>query len=241
MRIRDDGYGTLLTMLQEHPEFSGDEDNPCDELICMTGKMLWKDWEEAEKQQEDELPVVTHSSVDQMLAAEQIDSITAKRLHTCLDYPVEQAARLCDCSKTAIYNLRAKYGAENFAATHEYTKTGKLVASLSKEQLMSDITELGSIAKVAKKYGKQSKQMKKLYERHGINISKLLCDKQKAQDEQCFTLHKQGVKPQAIADQLGVHKNTVFQAVNRWQVYLDRRVRNGGAEVAYGRFALSDS
>lgn len=235
MRFKDNGYEMLITELQAHPEFNGEEDLPCDEKICAMGAYLWKQWEDTEH--EDGLPPINHNDVDFMLESGEINAVIADRLHKAMDYPPAQAAQLCDCKKAAILRLRTMYGPHNFYTKEEEIRECK---APPKEELLAALEELGSIKSVAQKYNHTQKTIKKYFNLRGINVVKILCDKQKEQDSACHSMRKQGMTARDIAKVVGLGNNNVLLAAKRWQDYLDRRAANGGEEVAYGRFSLSE-
>lgn len=138
-------YDYLLSLLTEAPEFTFGEDNDCDSEIIAVGKALWKQWNEEDKL----LPF------DETGIPETLEDCGLDRTDNTVRRQVATLALVGDDSKTV---------AKKLGKSHSYISTvfyqlgfpqrNESSFPFTREQLIADMTEIGSLTKVGAKYGK---------------------------------------------------------------------------------------
>lgn len=161
MKVKtENGYGELLDLLNEHPEFNSFETKECDEVIVALGTKLWEEWEAAESKPE--APTRPNCLADMNFGGNV--SQRTKRIVQLLIEGIsdELIMKHEHISKANLATYKSRYG---FSVSHK-TAGGKY--GLTKERILELFTVHNTVREAVAEVGCSPECLRHLMKKHGI-------------------------------------------------------------------------
>lgn len=202
--MRTPEYLALLDMLADHPEFSAEEDNPCDSKIVALGKRLWDSWEASEDEKADGTDAIT--SIDDIECG-RLSPVNKMRLEMLIEgYSYAEVHERCGGERRTARDLASKYGLTTKVAGKSNSRNEKY--SFDKAKLMRDLRKNNSVRKTAKEYGISEEGMRAYLVRHNIKFKrKSLVEL--VSKETLLDVASRCKLQSELAEALGIGRNTV--------------------------------
>ena len=160
-------YYQLLDLLEEHPEFSAVEDNPCDTEIVAMGTKLWEQWELEDKRKEvqNSKEPVEITDISQFKNFYRMSEQNRKIIELALEGKKSaEIATLLSIPVKKVYDIRSKNG----LTTQKRHVPSKVKYDFDPEEVAEVYMSHVNIAATARHFKVGASTMRKILIRMGL-------------------------------------------------------------------------